>query len=273
MRKTSASEDAPKAASYVDFAIDVIEQAGRIALQYFRTDLEVINKAKKRKYDPVTRADREIETYIRNRIRESYPDHALIGEEYGSEQGRGSMAWLIDPIDGTKGFLSGSPMWGILLGLVDGDDCILGLARQPFLGETYVGSLEGASVLSGAGRTALATRDTERIADAVLCCTHPNMFLTEQSRQAFDRVAQACRFSRFGTDCYGYCLLARGFVDLVVEGDLEPYDIIPLIPIIEAAGGVVSDWKGGAALKGGTIVAAANRALHEQAIRLLSSGS
>jgi len=266
----SASNDA---ARYVEFATEVIDRAGAIALKYFRTDLEVINKAKKRNYDPVTRADREIEEYIRGRIRDAFPDHAIIGEEFGSQRGESPFAWMIDPIDGTKGFITGSPMWGVLLGLMEGDRCIAGLMRQPFLRETYVGSPAGAFVLGDDGRKPLKTRNAGAIAGAIVCCTHPNMFLTDETRRGFDRVAQACAFSRFGTDCYGYGLLARGFVDLVVESDLEAYDIMPLIPIVEGTGGVVTDWQGGPGSRGGSIVAAANRALHAQALDLLNSGA
>ncbi|MBI2993029.1 MAG: histidinol-phosphatase [Gammaproteobacteria bacterium] len=265
---TPASNDA---ARYLEFAMDVIEQAGAIALKYFRTELEVINKAKKREYDPVTRADREIEEYIRGRIRETFPNHAIIGEEFGYQSGGSPYSWLIDPIDGTKGFITGSPMWGVLLGLMEAEYCITGLLRQPFLGETYYGSPAGAFLLDHAGRTPLKTRDTRSMDEAIVCCTHPGMFLTEDARRGFDRAARSCAFTRFGTDCYGYALLARGFVDLVVEGDLEAYDIVPLIPIVEGAGGIVTDWQGGSANRGGTVVAAANRALHARTLELLNS--
>lgn len=258
------------AGDYMEFAIDVIEQAGLIALRYFRAELEVTNKAKKRSYDPVTCADTKVEEYIRTRIRESFPDHGIAGEEFGADRGASPLKWLVDPIDGTRGFLSGSPMWGVLLGLIEGDRCIAGLMHQPFVGDLYAS--DGARTFHqrhGERRT-IHARETQKIADAVLCCTHRDMFKNARERNAFEKVESACRYSRFGTDCYGCCLIAHGFTDLVVEGDLEPYDIVPLIPIVEGAGGVITDWKGGPALGGGTIVAAATRALHEQALELLN---
>lgn len=261
------------AADYLEFAVEVIESAGRIALPYFRTDLEITNKAKKRSFDPVTRADREVEEYIRRRIREAFPDHGIFGEEFGAVAGAGSLEWLIDPIDGTRGFLCGSPMWGVLLGLLDGADCIAGLMHQPFVGDTYAGNGTESFHKRNGKRRSIRTRRTETIEEAVLCCTHRNMFRSAREMAAFERVETACRYSRFGTDCYGCCLLAHGFVDLVVEGDLEPYDVVPLIPIVEGAGGVISDWNGGPAVNGGTIVAAATRALHGQTLALLNSAS
>jgi len=255
---------------YIDFAVEAMAKAGDISLRYFRTELEVENKAKKRKYDPVTRADREVETFLRDCIRQRFPEHAIVGEEYGSTQGSSTRSWLIDPIDGTRGFLCGTPMWGILLGLMDGDRCVAGFVRQPFVDETYAGGGGNGFVLENGGRRLpLRTRGTSAIADAIVCCTHPNMFRTDSEREAFARVEAACRFTRFGTDCYGYCLLARGFVDLVIESDLEAYDIVPIIPIVEAAGGVVTDWKGGPAIRGGAVIAAANPALHRAALELL----
>lgn len=255
---------------YVEFAVDVMAQAGDISLRYFRTTLDVENKAKKRAWDPVTRADREVETFIRERIRERFPGHAIIGEEYGNEGAGSAYSWLIDPIDGTRGFLCGTPMWGILLGLMEGDRCLAGFVRQPFVGETYAGGNGSGFVLDREGkRVDLGARGTRALNEAVICCTHPDMFRTEAERRVFAAVESACRFSRFGTDCYGYCLLARGFVDLIVEADLEAYDIVPLIPIVESAGGVVTTWDGGPAVRGGAVVAAANPALHRAALEVI----
>lgn len=252
------------------FAEDVMARAGEIALKYFRTELEVMDKAGGASFDPVTRADREVETYIRGRIRESYPDHAIIGEEYGAEQIDAANTWLIDPIDGTRGYVAGTPMWGILLGLISGDCCTAGFMRQPLLDETYIGSAAGAFILDAGGRRPLHTRKTDKPREAILCCTHINMFQDGDQRECFDRVLRACRFSRFGTDCYGYALLARGLVDMIVEADLEPYDIVPLVPVVEAAGGVITDWQGKPPLGGGAVAASANVKLHEQLLALLN---
>ena len=251
----------------LDFAVRIAEDAGRIALRYFRAPLDVTSKSESR-FDPVTRADRETEARLRQLIAESYPDHGIIGEEHGVTEG-GRMKWIIDPIDGTRGFISGSPLWGMLLGLMDGEDPLLGVIHNPFLRETYYGSEAGAFYRTREAERAIHTRDTDSLAEAVLYCTHPAMFGDEEGRQAFARVDDACRFSRFGGDCYGYALLASGFADLVVEDSLQPYDVIPLIPLIRAAGGVISDWDGGPPLGGGRVVAAGSPSLHEQALKLL----
>ena len=253
-----------------EFAVQIAEEAGRIALRYFRTDLDVTNKSKKRAFDPVTRADREVEACIRARIIERFPGHRIVGEEFGSEGHAAAPAWLIDPIDGTRTFISGSPMWGVLLGLIDGDQCVAGLMHQPFVGETFVGSSAGAFLVRTGQWRKLAARGTKTIAEATLACTQPGMFRTPPELDAFRRVETACRLSRYGTECYGYCLLAAGFLDIVIEADLEPYDIVPLIPVVEAAGGVVSNWRGDAAIAGGGVVACATPVLHEKVLELLN---
>ena len=258
------------AKAIAEFAVQTAEEAGRIALQYFRTDVAVTNKARKRAFDPVTRADQEVEQRIRTRIRERFPAHRIVGEEYGAQGDENAPAWLIDPIDGTRTFISGSPMWGVLLGLIDGNRCIAGLMHQPFVGETFVGSSAGAFLVRDGQWRKLAVRGTESLADSTLACTHPGMFRTAPELAAFQRVESRCRLSRYGTECYGYCLLAAGFLDIVIEADLEPYDIVPLIPVVEAAGGVVSNWRGEPAIAGGAVVASASKMLHEQVLKLLN---
>ena len=254
-----------------EFAVQTAQEAGRIALRYFRTDLDVTNKARKHAFDPVTRADREVEECIRARIRARFPAHRIVGEEFGAQGDETAPAWLIDPIDGTRTFISGSPMWGVLLGLIDGDTCVAGLMHQPFVGETFVGSSAGAFLVRGGQWRKLAVRGTQTFADATLACTHPGMFRTGPELAAFQRVESQCRLSRYGTECYGYCLLAAGFLDIVIEADLEPYDIVPLIPVVEAAGGVVTNWRGDPAIAGGDVVASASQILHEQVLTLLNS--
>jgi len=257
----------PATAELLDFAVRIAEEAGRISLKYFRAPLAVSSKSDS-SFDPVTRADRETEARLRQLITASFPEHGIVGEEHGITEG-GRMRWIIDPIDGTRGFISGSPMWGMLLGLMDGDEPVLGVIHNPFLRETFYGSEAGAYYRSHEGERAMHTRTRESLSEAVLYCTHPAMFNDERSRAAFERVDAACQFSRFGSDCYGYALLAAGYADLVVEDSLEPYDVIPLIPVVRAAGGVISGWDGGSPLQGGRIIAAGNPALHEQALKLL----
>jgi myo-inositol-1(or 4)-monophosphatase len=202
-------------------------------------------------------------------LAEQFPDFGVLGEEQGERPGSAPQRFVIDPIDGTRAFMTGMPGWGILLGLTEGEACLAGVVHQPFLGETFFGRRRGSWLKRDGEAQPLRTRATERLEDAVLYCTHPSMFPGASEREAFDRVSRRVRLSRFGGDCYAYCLLALGQIDLVVEAQLEPYDIIPLIPIIEGAGGVVTNWAGGSAHAGGQVVAAANARLHEAALALL----
>lgn len=252
------------------FAVEVVSDAGAIALKYFRTAMPVINKSATSRYDPVTQADREVERLIRRRIDAAYPAHGIVGEEEASRTGDGVHQWIIDPIDGTRAFISGIPLWGILLGLQIRNECILGVLHQPFLGETFTGILDGKATFENAtGLQTISTRKVTELSDAILYCTHPSIFEHQNDLDRFLRVAGHCRMMRYGGDCYLYGLLACGHIDLVIEGGLAAYDIIPLIPIIEAAGGVVSNWEGGSAISGGRIVAAATPELHQAALSLL----
>lgn len=255
---------------YLDFAVCLTEETGKIALQYFRQPIQVDNKSTGDLFDPVTAADQEIEDYIRAQIAASYPQHSVIGEESEDRIGSESLTWFIDPIDGTRGFVAGSPMWGTLIGLLDGEKCVAGLMHQPFVGETYIGSAEGAYIINNKGKQAIRTSNKAQLSDAILACTHLSMFHHGRELDAFIGVANVCRFSRFGTDCYGYSLLAHGCIDIVVEAGLAAYDIMAMIPIVEAAGGVISDWQGNPAHKGGNILATATAALHEQALGQLA---
>ena len=256
---------------YLLFLEELIEQAGEIPLKYFRSDLAVTDKrGKGEAFDPVTRADRETEEFIRRRIAEEYPDHAIIGEELGAKSGSGSCTWLIDPIDGTRGFISGTPMWGVLVGLKRGSDCLAGAMRQPYTGETWLGDGRAAYFIRQQERTRITVREPTELDKAIICCTHPAMYPTDAAREKFMGVVSRCRFSRFGTECLGYGMLASGYVDLVIEGGLSAYDIMPLIPIVEGAGGIITDWQGNAALNGGLVVAATDKRLHEEVLELLN---
>jgi myo-inositol-1(or 4)-monophosphatase len=256
-------------AAALSFALRVVQDAGEIALRYFRTALTVDNKLGKGRFDPVTRADREVEASLREALGRRFPDFGIIGEETGSTPGRSDINWVIDPIDGTKAFISGFPTWGILLGLQQGDRVLAGLMHQPVTGELFYGSAAGAFLQCRGQRAAMQTRQQVALDEALLYCTHVSMFANEANLEAFRRVAAKVRLQRFGGDCYSYCMLALGQVDLVVEDTLQPYDIVPLIPIIEAAGGVVTDGRGRAPVAGGFVVAAANRQLHQEVMSLL----
>jgi myo-inositol-1(or 4)-monophosphatase len=254
-------------------ARDIIEEAGILALRYFRRPIEVDDKAGPGRFDPVTIADREVESLLRRRLGEAFPDDNLVGEEFGRDERGGDCSWLIDPIDGTRAFISGLPAWGILLGRTQGDRARWGLMHQPYLEETFVGDPEGSRLYRRGDTRMLQTASTSSLAAAILYTTTPEMFHGSRYRAAFERLGRQVRLQRFGGDCYAYCLLAMGHVDLVVESQLQPYDIVPLIPIIEGAGGVVSGPEGAPAVGGGTVIAAANAALHRQALALFQTAS
>lgn len=256
----------------LQFSRNTIEQAGSIAMKYFRAPVAVDNKSDDFSFDPVTEADREIESFVRDKITKSYPGHTIVGEEHGISMGSDDIKWFIDPIDGTRAFISGVPIWGILLGLMTGEDCQVGIMHQPYLRETYTGSVLGSFASKGDTTQQVFTSKTTDLNKAILYCTHPDIFPSDEDFTAFKKVAGVCRMMRYGGDCYSYCLLANGFIDLVIEADLKAHDIIPLIPIVESAGGIVTDWSGGSAVYGGSIIAAANESLHEKVLAVIEAG-
>ncbi|MGH9186329.1 MAG: inositol monophosphatase family protein [Acidimicrobiales bacterium] len=245
-------------------------EAGELALRWFRTDVEAVDKGSPQGYDPVTEADRAVEVHLRSGLSARFPDHEIVGEEDGTSGRAGAVRWVIDPIDGTKAYVSGMPLWGILLGLVVDGRPVAGWVHQPYLRETF-------AAVGGHGwferddvRRELATRRTIDPADATMYSTHPSMFVTDDEQAAYRRLTGAVRLQRFGGDCYSYCLLALGHIDLVVESGLQPYDIIPLIPIVRAAGGVVTDRHGRPPLKGGFVIATATPELHARTLALVN---
>jgi len=250
------------------FALELGHTAGGIAKAYFRSAFSVDNKDAGG-FDPVTSADHAIENVLREAIRETYPEHAIVAEEAGDQPGSSEYTWYIDPIDGTRAFMMGSPLWGTLVGLTERDKPVVGLLVQPVLGEVFLGTPGGSWLIEEDGRRRLSTSRKTSLDAATLASTDPGMF-DGATAAAFGRVAGACLLTRYGGDCYNYAMLAAGFVDLVVEAKLKPYDIVPLIPIIENAGGKVTSWDGGSATAGGQVVAAANPALHAAALELLA---
>mgnify|MGYP003977967581 CR=1 FL=1 len=254
---------------YLDFGYTVIEEASTLALAHFREPLEIENKVVGSGFDPVTQADRAIEKLIRERIEANFPDHGIEGEEYAARMASGDLCWVVDPIDGTRAFMTGMTGWGLLLGLMESNKPVLGFMSQPYLGEVYTGSTLGANLSRGSSRQALRASQTNCLSNAVLYCTHPDMFADTKELENFYRLCGKVKLPRYGGDCYAYAMLAYGLVDLVVESDLKPCDILPLVPIIEAAGGVVSDIDGNLPLSGGTVVAASTRVLHDRAMAVM----
>jgi myo-inositol-1(or 4)-monophosphatase len=257
-------------AKAIDGALASVLEAGGIARRHFRTDLDADNKLGDAGYDPVTIADREIEIFLRAELARRTPGLRIVGEEFGTT-GDGADYWIIDPIDGTRAFISGMPSWGILLGLVVGGHAVAGIMHQPFTGETFIADEQRGSRLLHAGRERkLASSRRTGLADAVLYSTDPSIIEQGGLTDAFIRLAKSCRLQRWGGDCYSLALIAAGSIDLVVEGALQPYDIVPMIAIIEQAGGIVTDLQGNSPLSGGSIVAAGNRELHSRALSMLA---
>jgi myo-inositol-1(or 4)-monophosphatase len=252
-------------AAMLAFAHRLADAAAAVTLPYFRSGITAEHKPGPADFDPVTVADRETEEAMRALIRDTYPDHAILGEEGGGKAGPGS-TWVLDPIDGTRSFISGFPTWGTLIAYNEGAEPIVGLMDQPFTGERYHGSPAGAFL----GDKRLHVRPCRSLAEATLYATTPDMFASPEEKAAFARLETHVKLRRFGGDCYAYCMLAAGFVDLVVEASMAPYDIQALIPIVEAAGGIVTDWQGQSAAQGGRILAAGNRALHDAAMAVLN---
>jgi myo-inositol-1(or 4)-monophosphatase len=253
---------------FLDFAVGAAIEAGSTILPYFRSETVVENKLEGRGFDPVTEADKAAELILRERISAEFPAHGICGEEFGLEVGNG-LTWVIDPIDGTRAFMSGMLHWGLLLGLFDGERPVVGVMYQPYTEELWCGDGQMAEFRRHGAVRPLRTRACHEISDAVLTTTSPNYFKGEEG-DAFRQLESQAKLSKYGGDCYIYGMLAMGFVDLATDGTLNPYDIQGLIPIIEGAGGVVTTYDGGNPSLGGTVLASGNQTLHERALEVLN---
>lgn len=219
-------------------------------------------------FDPVTVADRASEAAMRRVLAELRPQDAILGEEEAAKPGTSGLTWVIDPIDGTRGYLTGTPVWGVLIGLRDEAGPLYGIVDQPFIGERWEGGFGRANYQGPHGSFDLATSVRQDLSEARLFTTFPEVG-TAQEFAGFRRVADKVKLTRYGLDCYGYMLVASGSADLVIEAGLQSYDVLGPIAVVEAAGGVVTNWKGGSAIDGGQVLAAANPALHRAALELL----
>jgi myo-inositol-1(or 4)-monophosphatase len=256
----------------VDFASFVDELAtvsGAAILPFFRTSLAVEDKSGGRRFDPVTEADRAAEAAMRAMIRGTFPDHGIIGEEFAGERQDAEYVWVLDPIDGTKSFISGMPGWGTLIALTRGGEPVYGMMHQPFIGERFSGDGSGARYRGPAGEHDLRVRACGSLGEAILYTTSP-LLMNEHDRAIFRRVEPGVRLSRYGGDCYAYCMLAAGHIDLIIETELKPHDVLALIPIIMGAGGLVTTWEGRPAGRGGRLVVAGDSRVHEAALKLLN---
>ncbi len=254
-----------RAAEYRDLAAHLADLAGEVLRRYFRAPVAVERKSDR---SPVTIADREAETAMREAITAAFPEHGVIGEEHGAERGDATFVWVLDPIDGTKAYITGKPTFGTLIALLENGTPILGVIDQPILRERWCGARGTPTTLNGAAARARACGG---LGEAALHTTSPDLFDGAEIA-AFARVRERSRMTLYGADCYAYALLASGFVDVVVEAGLKPYDYCALVPVIEGAGGVITDWRGAALTlqSDGRVIAAGDRRVHDEALALLA---
>ena len=256
-----------QAAGYLALAERLADAAGEIIRPHFRADLNIERKADA---SPVTIADRDAELAMRAIIEAECPDHGIRGEEFPLKPGTGEWHWILDPIDGTKLFITGIPLFGILIALAHNGKPVIGVVDQPISGERWAGGMDGTATFNGA---AIKTSSRDSLAEANLFTTSLNVYHPDQA-QAFERLSASTVMTRLGMDCYAFAMLAMGFIDIVTEANLNEWDMAAHIPIIENAGGVVTDWHGqplrfDGQIKIETAIAAANPALHAQALAVL----
>jgi histidinol phosphatase-like enzyme (inositol monophosphatase family) len=265
----TALSDAERA-EIVATAHELAEAARTETLRHFRAHGLFADTKETAHFDPVTIADRAAEQAMRGILARRRPDDAIYGEEFGAQAGTSGLTWVLDPIDGTRGYLSGTPAWGVLIAVADEKGPVFGIIDQPYIGERFVGGFGYSEVTGPMGRGALRTRAPRLLSESILFSTFPEVGSPEEGA-AFRRVVPKVRLTRYGMDCYAYALIAAGQIDLVIEAGLQPYDVQAPIAVIEAAGGIVTDWQGRPAPQGGRILAAANAAVHAEAMALLNA--
>jgi myo-inositol-1(or 4)-monophosphatase len=251
----------------LDFADGLASAARMVITTHFRRDLAVDHKASDMpRGQPVTEADRAVEKAIRGMIEAHYPDHGVVGEELGSVNSDSEWQWVIDPIDGTRAFIAGMPLFGTLIGLTHLGVPLLGVIDQPVLGERFIGSARGATFNGHQMRT----RACASLDDAVFATTDPAMFAAPAARAAYETLRRRANVTQFGGNCISYAMLAAGAIDIVVEADLKPWDVTALVPVVEAAGGVITGWDGGPAHQASEVIACGDRALYDEVQPLLA---
>ncbi len=260
--------DPSQIADLIDCAHALADAARAPTLQHFRTLSLVTDSKLDSGFDPVTEGDRQAELAMRDVLARLRPDDSILGEEFGFTQGSSGLTWVLDPIDGTRGFICGTPTWGVLIAVHNGGTPLFGVIDQPYIGERFSGGFGVASVTGPLGKRDLAVRQISDLSDAIIFTTYPEVG-SKAEAAGFHDLAQHCKLTRYGMDCYAYALLAAGQVDLVVEAGLSTYDIQAPIAVIEAAGGIVTDWQGGSAHDGGRVLAAGCADLHSQALEVL----
>ena len=258
----------------IAFANRLADASGAVIRPFFRQRMDVAHKPGVHAFDPVTEADRGAERAIRAIIERDRPQDAILGEEYG-EKPAGLSAdkwrWVLDPVDGTRAFITGRHEWGSLIALEHDGVPVLGILDQPVLGERFLGVNGRSVLLEGERRTVLRARECAALKDAILCSTDPSAYMSEAQQAVFARVKALARMTRYHGDCYLFALLAMGFVDVVIEGAFARWDIAALIPLVQGAGGFVTNWDGETWRDGDTVLACGDRRIHEEAIKLLKS--
>lgn len=262
--------DASPLSDLLDVAHEAADAARGPALAGFRAPALAVKDKGVEGFDPVTVADQQAEAAMRAVLARRRPQDAVLGEEDGATPGASGLTWVLDPIDGTRAYISGAPTWGVLVALNDGRRPVIGLIDQPFTGERFEGVAGRASTWRrGTETRTLRTRACATLADATLFTTFPEIG-TQAERGAFETVRDRVRLTRYGLDCYAYALLASGCIDLVIEAGLQTYDVQALIPVIEGAGGVITGWLGEDCQNGGRVIAAGDARIHAAALKLLA---
>lgn len=256
-------------AEIISTAAELAQAAREATLLHFRSAGLTADNKESDRFDPVTVADRLSEERMRAILARRRPQDAILGEEFGRAEGTSGLTWVLDPIDGTRGYLSGTPTWGVLISVADGQGPVYGLIDQPYIGERFEGGFGRAEVNGPQGRRALKTRAPRALSEAIVFSTFPEVG-TALEGEAFRRVASKAKLVRYGMDCYAYALIAAGQIDLVIEAGLQAYDVQAPIAVIEAAGGIMTDWQGNPCAQGGQVLAAANAEIHAEALALLN---
>jgi len=259
----------PVAPELIALAHRLADISGQVIRPLFRQRIDVAHKEGRHTFDPVTEADRGAERAIRDLLARERPDDGVLGEEFAEKKGTSGYRWVLDPVDGTRAFITGRHEWGSLIALEQDGKPVLGILDQPVLGERFIGVDGTAHLLQAGQASALQVRACAALKDAVLCATDPGAYFSREQLSAFSRVERVVKMTRYGGDCYLFAALALGFVDVVIEAGFNEWDVAALVPLVEGAGGIITDWQGGSALAGKTILASGDARLHEEALKLL----
>jgi len=257
-------------ADLIAFANRLADVSGAVIRPLFRQRIDVAHKTGRHDFDPVTEADKGAERAIREIVARERPNDGVLGEEFPETKGSSGYRWILDPVDGTRAFITGRHEWGSLIALEKDGKPVLGILDQPVLGERFVG-VNGQSHLIQAGKASLLeVRVCASLSEAILCATDPGAYFSKEQLSAFARVDRVTKMTRYGGDCYLFAALALGFVDIVIEANFHAWDVAALIPLVEGAGGIITNWQGGSAQDGKTILACGDKRVHAEAMRLLA---